>query len=172
MELTIAGLLQNFEQGKIDRRQLIRSLAAMVTAAAGGLHPITATEVTPIVTVGINHFSYTASDYTKTRDFYSRILGMQVTADDKNTRCNLRVGDTFMVVRNASGTDAIGIDHICYAVREWKKESVLANLDRQGLKPQPEGDNSLQVKDPDGYHVQLSGREEAPGEKRFGSQRQ
>ena len=40
MENIIADIVQKFEEGKIDRRQLIKNLAMAATAAVGFLHYI------------------------------------------------------------------------------------------------------------------------------------
>jgi catechol 2,3-dioxygenase-like lactoylglutathione lyase family enzyme len=175
MERIIENLVEEFEDGRINRRQLIQSLVVTASAAAAGsvTSVAVAADTAPFKTLGINHFSYTVPDYARTRDFYSGLLGMQVTADDGKTRCNLRVGDTFLVVRNRlTDAEPMGVDHICYAIGDWKKDLAFAELKRRGLKPQPEGEDGLQVRDPDGYHVQLVAKQEAPGVRQFGRQTQ
>src|SRR5882757_7432328 len=111
MEHIIATLLQDFEQGKMTRRQLIQSLA--LTASAAGT---AAAADTPVArAVYINHISYQVADYAKTRDFYAGLFGMKVS-DDDGKQCRLSVGDSLIIARNASSrpSDTARVDHIAY----------------------------------------------------------
>lgn len=101
MENIIAKLLQDFEQGKMTRRQLIQSLALTATAAS-------AVNAGPAVqggdgnlarAVSINHVSYQVADYRKVRDFYAGLFGMKVSRDD-GMQCRLSFGDNILIVRN------------------------------------------------------------------------
>ena len=157
MEQLIAKLIQDFEEGKTSRRQLIRTLAVTVSAAAvTGVTPALAAEAAPLKAVGIDHVSYQVADYARTRDFYAGLLGLKVSADN-GKQCNLALGGLNIIVRNGMGATPT-VDHIAYSIDNWNDDAVLAELKRRGLDPKPEGTNSFQVKDPDGYHVQLSAR--------------
>lgn len=166
-ERVITNLVQDFETGKINRRQLIRGLAVAAGAAAGTTSvPAYAAGEPVLKATGILHVSYQVASYAKTRDFYSGILGMKV-ANDTGERCDLSIGHYVMIARNGTLTSASTkagktplIDHICYSIDNWNKERIFAELKRRGLNPQPEGDKDLQIKDPDGYHIQLSARQE------------
>src|SRR5258708_26888290 len=73
MENLIAKLVQDFEQGKMSRRQLIQSLSIAAAAAAVPTTVIGAQAPTPTgkLEAGyVNHISYSVSDYAKCRDFY------------------------------------------------------------------------------------------------------
>jgi hypothetical protein len=54
------------------------------------------------------------------------------------------------------------IDHIAYTIEAWDKDAVEAELERRGLSPRPDTENSFHVKDPDGYDLQISGKEMKP----------
>src|SRR2546428_8300537 len=84
MESVIAKLLQDFEQGKMNRRQLIQSLsvAAAAAAAAVGMAPAAKAASNPLQALYVNHISYQGNDYKKVRDFYVDLLGMKITEDD------------------------------------------------------------------------------------------
>jgi catechol 2,3-dioxygenase-like lactoylglutathione lyase family enzyme len=154
MEHIIEKLIQDFEEGKTSRRQLVRTLAVAVGAASIGVTPRIAEAAEPFKAVAINHISYQVADYTKTRDFYSSLLGMKVS-EDNGKQCNLAFGDINIVARNTTGATPT-VDHIAYSIEDWNKDAILAELKRRELDPKPEGPNSFQIKDPDGYHVQLS----------------
>src|ERR1051326_1175686 len=102
MHQIIARLLDDFEDGRMNRRELIRSLAvAAGSASVVGLVPRAAAQATEIKVTKINHLSYRVADYAKTRDFYSTLLGMKVSGDDGKTKCDLAVGDLHIHVNGS-----------------------------------------------------------------------
>ena len=161
MEHIIAKLLQDYERGKMTRRQLIQTLAFTATAAsaAGTSHA-----AAPANAIYINHVSMQVTDYTKTRDFYAGLFGMKVTNDDGKTQCRLTFGDNIVIARNASSRPGakIGVDHIAYTLANWDtdkavKPAVEAELKRRGLMIRTTG-GSFHVQDPDGFEVQMGGK--------------
>src|SRR5262245_64913950 len=110
MESIIAKLLQDFEQGKMTRRQLIQSLTFAATAAsAAGAVPASAAapaEGYVAKATAINHVSYQVSDYKKARDFYAGLFGMQVSRDD-GMKCGVSFGDNILIVLNRMSADHV-----------------------------------------------------------------
>ena len=160
MEHIIARLLQDFEHGKMSRRQLIQSLALAATASSAVSPVSDAAGPKGLKAITVNHISYQVADYAKTRDFYADLFGMKLSHDD-GKQCYLAFGDTFLIPRNHdSGTPRI--DHIAYTIDNWDKNAVEAELKRRGLEPQPDTENSFHVKDPNGFDLQISGREMKP----------
>ena len=158
MEQIIAKLVQDFELGKLNRRQLIQCLTAAATTAATAL----AVEGEGFKAVAVNHISYQVADYTKTRDFYASLLGMKVSHDD-GRQCYLSFGDTWLLPRNArQGSTPPRVDHVAYTIETWDKKAVEAELKRRGLTPTPDTDDSFHVKDPDGFNLQISGKNMKP----------
>ena len=157
MEQIIAKLLREFEEGKMNRRQLIQSLAVAASAATAAI-PLAAAGGKGFKAVAVNHISYRVADYARTRDFYADLLGMNVSHDD-GRQCYLAFGDSFIIPRNArnGGTTPV-IDHIAYTVDTWDKSAAEAELKRRGLTPRPDTEDSFHVKDPDGFDLQISGR--------------
>jgi catechol 2,3-dioxygenase-like lactoylglutathione lyase family enzyme len=163
MENMIAKLLDDFERGQMSRRQLIKSLAVVATVA-GATTPASAENSKGFKAVAVNHISYQVDDYRKTRNFYADLLRMKVVADT-DTQCNLILDDTntFVIPRNApQGSTSSRIDHIAYTIEYWDKNAVKAELERRGLDPRPDTDNSFHIKDPNGYDLQISGKEMKP----------
>ena len=158
MEHIIAKLLQDFERGKMTRRQLIQSLA--LTASAGATAGSAAAADTPVAkAVSINHVSYQVADYKKTRDFYAGLFGMTVSNDD-GMQCRLTCGDNILIARNR--TPAPKVDHIAYTIANWDtdksvKPAVEAELKRRGLQIRTT-EGSFHVPDPDGFEVQMGGK--------------
>ena len=161
MEQIINKLLQDFEQGKMNRRQLVRSLA--VAAAAASAATPAAAEGKGFQAIAVNHISYTVADYAKTRDFYADLLGMKVSHDDGKQQCYMSFGDTFLLPRIARPNSKNPVkpplvDHIAITIDNWDKNAVEAELKRRGLEPRPDTEDSFHVKDPDGYNLQISGK--------------
>ena len=163
MEHIIAKLLEDFERGKMSRRQLIKSLALSATAAsAAAAAPLAAAAEggKGFKAIAVNHISYQVADYGKTRDWYVGLLGMTVSGDN-GRQCNLSFGNqgTWLLPRNArEAGSAPKVDHIAYTIETWDKDAVKAELERRGLSPRPDTENSFHVKDPDGFDVQISGK--------------
>ena len=159
MEHIIANLLQEFERGKMTRRQLIQSLALAATgAAAVGAPPAATAQGKILKATYINHVSYQVADYAKTRDFYVGLFGMKVSEDDGKMQCRLTFGDNILIPRNRPNTPLV--DHIAYTIADWdkEKEAIGDELKRRGLQPTGDAKTSFSIKDPDGFHVQIGGK--------------
>jgi catechol 2,3-dioxygenase-like lactoylglutathione lyase family enzyme len=157
MESIIAKLLQDFEQGKMNRRQLIQSLS-VAAAAAAGMAPAAMAAGKPLEALYVNHISYQVNDYKKVRDFYVDLLGMKVTEDD-GKQCRLVFGNNILVPRNRANGGPAKVDHIAYTVTNWdaEKDGFEAELKRRNLQFTGSAKTSFQVKDPEGMGVQFGG---------------
>jgi len=154
LEKIVVDLLDDFDRGRITRRQLVQSLVlGMVAPAAfaergGGFKAIS-----------VNHISLEVADYRRTRDFYAELLGMKVS-EDTGDQVNLTFGDTVLIARNAKDAGAAPlVDHIAYSIGDWDRERVKAELTRRGLDPEPDFQGSFHVRDPDGYLLQIAAPE-------------
>jgi catechol 2,3-dioxygenase-like lactoylglutathione lyase family enzyme len=161
MEHIIGRLLHDYEHGKLTRRQLIQTLALTATAASAAE---TTVHAAPANATYINHVSMQVADYRKTRDFYTGLFGMKVTNDDGKTQCRLTFGDNIIIPRNAAARPGgkVGIDHIAYTLAGWDtdksvKPAVEAELKRRGLMIRTT-EGSFHVADPDGFEVQMGGK--------------
>lgn len=161
MEHLIGKLLEDFEHGKMTRRQLVQSLALAATVTATAPEVPAADEHKGFRAVAVNHISYQVADYAKTRDFYADLFGLKVVKDN-GKQCSLVFNDsnTFLIPRNAPPeVTPPRIDHIAYTIAAWDKNAVRTELERRGLQPKPDTDNSFHVKDPNGFDLQISGKE-------------
>jgi len=167
MEHIIANLLQEFEHGRMSRRQLIQSLAAVAASsiATSGAAAAAAAEGKVFKATAFNHVSYQVADYRKSRDFYAGLFGMKITQDD-GKQCRLVFGDNILITRNRpSGTPKV--DHIAYTITGWDtdksvKPALKAELERRGLQVRESatGGSSFHVSDPDGFEVQMGGKDQ------------
>ena len=171
MESVIAGLLKDFEDGKMSRRQLIQSLALAAAAAMPGTAALAqasqaakapappipqAFEPAPWKTVWLDHISYAVSDYRKSTAFYRDLMGWEIRNDNGKNQCTMKIGDIGeIIIRNRREPDATAgaqtppapitgvINHVSYGIANWNTEGVKAELEKRGLTPRPDmvGDN-------------------------------
>src|SRR5262245_12022467 len=112
METVIAGLLKDFEDGRMTRRQLIQSLALVAAGAVPAASqnatprppaaPIPqAFEPTGWKTVWLDHISYAVTDYKKSTAFYRDLMGWTIRNDNGNSQATLDInGIGGIIVRN------------------------------------------------------------------------
>ena len=99
MEHIVARLLDEFEHGRMSRRQLIQSLSAAAFSSIAASSATAAADGQVFKATAFNHVSYQVADYRKSRDFYTRLFGMKVTLDD-GMQCRLASGDNLLIARN------------------------------------------------------------------------
>lgn len=167
MQHIIANLLRNFEEGRMTRRQLIQSLALAATAASATsampADAAAAPDSQVVRTAYLNHVGYQVADYKRSRDWYADLFGMKVVLDD-GKKANLQVGESLVIFHNRPSPTTPIIDHICFTLENWDKDksvrgAVNAELKRRGLEVQSTA-NSLEIKDPDGFRIQLGGKDQ------------
>ena len=177
METIITGLLNDFEKGKMTRRQLIQSLA-LAAAAAGPVATLgaqtastipAATAPAAFKTVWLDHISYAVTDYRKSTAFSRDLMGWEIKNDDGKGQCTMKIGDIGeIIIRNkregaaapAAAPVTSVINHISFGIDKWNTETVKTALEKRGLAPRVDnqGDEfkSFHVKDPDGWDLQIS----------------
>ena len=164
MENVIAKLLQDFERGKMTRRQLIQSLALAATAAsAASAAPAPASDSNVLKAVYLNHVGYQVADYKRSRDWYGELFGMKVALDD-GRKANLAVGESLLIFHNRPSASTPTVDHVCLTIADWDKdpsvkERVGAELKRRGLETRTTA-GSYHFKDPDGFELQIGGKDQ------------
>ena len=114
MESVIAGLLKDFEDGKMTRRQLIQSLALAAVAAAPGASALAQTaaaapkqpipqafEPTGWKTVWLDHISFQVSDYRRSAAFYRDLMGWTIRNDNGTSQASMNInGLGGIIIRN------------------------------------------------------------------------
>jgi len=109
MKRSLTRILDDFDAGKMSRRQLLQALGAAVVAApvasfaqtAGGGRSAAPQDSTPLVppfeatgwkTVWLDHLSYQCTDYRKAAAFYATLMGWKVRSDD-GKQATLDIGE-------------------------------------------------------------------------------
>ncbi len=120
MESVIAGLLKDFEDGKMTRRQLIQSLALAAVAAAPGASALAQTaaaapkppipqafEPTGWKTVWLDHISFQVSDYRRSAAFYRDLMGWTIRNDNGTSQASMNInGIGGIIIRNGRAPNA------------------------------------------------------------------
>ena len=164
MENLIGKLLQDFEQGKMTRRQLIQSLALAATAvSAANATPTAAPNNNAVKAAYLNHVGYRGVDYAKSRDWYAELFGMKVLSDD-GKKANLGVGESQLIFHPRKSPTTPVVDHVCLTIANWDtdknvREEVEAELKRRGLKTRTT-EHSFHFNDPDGFELQVGGKDQ------------
>ena len=164
MEHMIAKLLQEFEHGKMTRRQLIQSLALAATAAtAASAAPTAPPDSSVLKAIYLNHVGYQVADYKRSRDWYAELFGMKVVLDD-GKKANLAVGESLVIFHNRPSASTPVVDHVCFTIADWDKDKsvrdkVEAELKRRGLEVRSTA-GSFHFKDPDGFELQVGGKDQ------------
>ena len=120
MEGVIAGLLKDFEDGKLTRRQLIQSLALAAVAAAPAASALAQTAATPPKppippafeptgwkTVWLDHISFQVSDYRRSAAFYRDLMGWTIRNDNGTSQATMNInGLGGIIIRNGRAPNA------------------------------------------------------------------
>jgi catechol 2,3-dioxygenase-like lactoylglutathione lyase family enzyme len=158
----IDTLLDQFEQKKMTRRELVSSLLA---ATAVSLVPSAVAQAPAPVAVGrsMNHVSLSVTDVNRSADFYNRVLGMEIISRPPNGGLNMGLGyQSFLGLYNLPNPG--GMHHMCIGVENYDPDvleeklvdhGIQANVNRDAANRTSGGDQ-LYFTDPDGILVQLA----------------
>jgi catechol 2,3-dioxygenase-like lactoylglutathione lyase family enzyme len=157
MEREVSRILKDYETGRVTRRQVVTRLA-LLGAAAAGAGGTSSGEPGPGPTFeasGLNHIALGVTDVERSRDFYTKHLGLRVARESLPGSCFLDCGPHFVALFRARRP---GMDHYCYSVPGYDQQEAARKLRAQNIEPRLAG-NRIYFPDPDGIEVQLA----APG---------
>jgi catechol 2,3-dioxygenase-like lactoylglutathione lyase family enzyme len=101
------------------------------------------------------------ADIPKEREFYSGMYGMKVI-EDKQTGPNPEVilsfgGNTLCLRKTANPGDKPYCNQYGFVVEKYDQAKVKAELERRGLKPEPDPKSGWTIHDPDGMSILVAG---------------
>ena len=159
MEHRISDMLANYESGRINRRQLVAGMTAMIAAVAtttrlnAGQTQEEAADAPTFRATGLNHLALDVTDVARSRDFYVRHLGLTVRRESENS-CFLNCGKHFVALFRS---DTPQMDHYCYSIDDYDVDRCEALLKGEGIEPRVvRPDGRIYFPDPDGLTVQLA----------------
>jgi catechol 2,3-dioxygenase-like lactoylglutathione lyase family enzyme len=148
MHLIIERMVRDFECGRLTRRQLAPSLAALVTGAQ-------AATPSGLRAVSLNHVTVRVADVQRTSQFYQEFFGMPLKQQSTMTHI-LGVGKSFFGIEQKG--EPAGLDHYEFGIAGFNADDVIDKLKARNLKPEPGGNKeSFKFRDPDGFLVQVNG---------------
>jgi len=154
METVISSLLNRFESGALDRRELIQSLAML--AGASGVASAARLQDTGLKAAKIDHVSIQVSDLTRSIAFYQKMFGLSVLSEDKPNEI-VRLGAARVLVSLHHKSPTGLVDHFAIGVEKFNRESVTRELKEKGASPEENLDAGFHIKDPEGISVQIVG---------------
>jgi lactoylglutathione lyase len=159
-------LVEDFELGRLSRRQLVTRIMGLGAAAAtfpgiawgqqtSAQQPAGAARTRSTFRArGLDHVALNVTDVGRSREFYQRHLGLQVirgTGDDSSFLGADR--DFFVTLFRA---EQPGMNHYCYAIDDYDPADAVARLTAAGITPRRTG-GRVYFPDPDGLTVQVAG---------------
>ncbi len=183
MHAYAAVKLDDYKNGKINRRQLLETLTVAVAASAPGAAD--AAQGRALQAALINHVSFTCPNFRQAADWYSKVFNLeQITYPSEPTQIGIPFGPkgskpmgvtaddvpvSYIVVRTrdsyapaANGVarrkSQASIEHMGYTVANFDREKAKVELKALGVENVRDGGlYSLHMTDPFGYDIQLSG---------------
>jgi catechol 2,3-dioxygenase-like lactoylglutathione lyase family enzyme len=151
----IERMLIDLERGKLSRRQLAVSLAAL----AAGAYAVPAARAAPAPTgfraVSLNHVTVRVPDLHRTSQFYQEFFGMQLKQQSATIHI-LGVGDSFFGIEQGENNTST-VDHYDFGIANFDADAVRAKLRERGLKfADLTSKESFKFFDPDGFQVQVN----------------
>jgi catechol 2,3-dioxygenase-like lactoylglutathione lyase family enzyme len=146
---TIEIMLKHFECGRLTRRQLTLSLAALVAAAQ------TAPKQKGLRAVSVNHVTVKVPDLHRTSNFYQEFFAMPLKQQSAKTHI-LGVGDSFFGIEQGDSQTA-RVDHYDFGIAGFNADEARAKLAKLNLRfDSSNSKESFKFYDPDGFQVQLN----------------
>jgi len=178
-----ATKLEKFEQGKINRRQLIQTLTAATTAVGATGAAQAQGQQVGVAPALINHVSYTCAEFKKAADWYSKLFNLdQVGLKDNEVTLPFNkmnekplgitandVPPTFLLCRTRplDGPAPGGgvrpkatnvVNHMAYTVADFDSARIQAQLKAMGVQNvRGTGPNAIHMDDAFGYDVEICG---------------
>src|ERR1700743_856341 len=119
METIIKKLIGDFERGRLNRRQLVLSLTALVTGATSAFSK------QELQAVSLNHVTVKVPNVQRTSQFYQELFGMPLRQHSQSTHI-LGVGNSFFGIEQKDGGPAL--DHYDFGIAGFHADDVIAKL--------------------------------------------
>ncbi len=157
MQNEINRMVSLFEQGKMTRRQLVAHLSAFAAAMAGASTARAETtqggaDEPTFKARRIDHLALSVTDVPRSRDWYVKHLGLELTDRDSESSCFLDCGDDFLALFRG---DEPGLHHFSFAIDDYDAGAAMERIEEAGLNGRRRS-NRVYFDDPDGLVVQVA----------------
>ena len=159
MQTQIVRMINDFEQGRLTRWQLIAYLTGMYAASlgatigfadqqSGSAAPNRAMPAPTFDATDLNHIALTVTDVQRSQKWYEKHLGLKLTGREGF----LTTGKGWLALFQGAKP---GLNHYCYSIANYDPAEAVARLKAAGLMPRREGDR-VYFADPDGIECQVA----------------
>jgi len=165
---SIDSLFDQYERGRMTRRNLVQALAAMFVLPAKSLAQDAAPPSAPIVRgLGVNHVGLTVSDIEKSYGFYHKLFGVTKgwPATNAGTGIHLDFPVGYISVDSTAEKKGV-ITHFSISIDSIDQDSserladkineALPDAKARAAFQANDGVSTVNLLDPDGFHVQIS----------------
>ena len=160
MQTQIIKLINDFEHGRMSRRQLIAHLTGMFAATLGATiafadqqtqlsAPSPADSTPTFDATDLNHIALSVSDVQRSAKWYQKHLGLKATGQEGF----LTTGKGWLALFKG---EKPGLHHYCYSIANYDPADAVAKLKAAGLAPKRRG-GRVYFDDPDGIECQVAG---------------
>src|SRR5215471_132136 len=162
MQDSIENLVTLFENGTLNRQQLIQGLHAAMAPISGMAHADGST-LSTFRGRALNHVTLSVTDVERSQEFYSRLLGGTISCrsieTDKGPKvesATLALSDSFIALFKLGEPR---VHHFCVGVEDFSIDAAFEKLksDFPESKPSTHRGEELYFRDPDGILGQISG---------------
>ena len=159
MQTQIVKMINDFEHGRLSRRQLIACLTGMFAASLGatiGLAdqqdgraaPQSADSASTFDAIDLNHVALNVTDVQRSQKWYQKHFGLKPTGQEGF----LTTGKGWLALFQG---EKPGLNHYCYSIANYDPADAVARLKAAGLTPRREGER-VYFDDPDGIECQIA----------------
>ena len=160
MQTQIVKMINDFEHGRLSRRQLIAYLTGMFAASLCAniaftdqqpehAAPNSVDSAPTFDAIDLNHIALNVTDVQRSRQWYQKHLGLKPTGREGF----LTTGKGWLALFQG---DKLGLNHYCYSIANYDPADAVARLKAAGLTPRRE-EGRVYFDDPDGIECQVAG---------------
>src|SRR5215470_6599821 len=122
MKERLDSVLNQYETGRITRRDLIASVALLVASSARAVGSDSLYRASEL-----NHVTIRVSDLNRSKEFYQHLLRLSVMKENAEL-CYLRSDKGFLCLWQTDKTTTPGFDHFCFGIPEFNRATEMAKL--------------------------------------------
>ena len=159
MQTQIVKMINDFEHGRLSRRQLIAHLTGMFAASLGATIAFADQQPGPAAAnpadsaptfdaIDLNHIALSVTDVRRSEKWYQKHLGLRPTGREGF----LTTGKGWLALFEG---EKPGLHHYCYSIANYDPADAVARLKAAGLTPRRE-DGRVYFDDPDGIECQVA----------------
>lgn len=161
MNNPIDQIVDDYDAGRMTRRELLGKLGALLAVAGAGSNALAADSGAgepTFVATELNHIALRVTDVERSREFYMRHLGLKHSSLSAGSAF-LTCGNNFVALFHG---DTPRMDHYCYSVRGYNVATAEGKLRGAGMRNIRRTSGRIYFSDPDGLTVQLAATEHLP----------